>query len=273
MAGTAEHALVRQLQTAATIGGLALWRHHHEPTVTSTNALLLDAADADVPGNVWLSADEQTAGRGRRGRVWSSPRNNLYASVLIVEAVANADMATLPLMCAVAARDAIAACLPETRRDDVRIKWPNDILIDARKCAGLLLESRRLPDGRLAIVAGFGVNVGDHPDDTPYPATSMAAQGSNAEPMAVFEALAGSFAHWLDIWRGADGIARTREQWLRHCHGLGERITVRLLHEEKQGVFVTIDADGFLVLEADNGTKDRIAAGDVFFASAASMDH
>lgn len=250
--------------TGSPIDGLANWRHLDLLAVGSTNAEAMAlAADGD-PGNLWVTAAEQTAGRGRRGRDWTSPPGNLYASSLTVDPGPPATLANLPLVSAIAVRDAIAACgVPEGT--SLKIKWPNDILLNGAKCCGMLLESQSMRDGRMAVVAGCGVNIVSHPDPGIYRATALNREGISATPPVLFAHLARAFDDALRLWDRGAGIAAIRERWIENAHGIGEPITVNLATGQLEGLFEGIDADGVLLLRTGQGTIRRISAGDLFF--------
>lgn len=150
------------------IPGLPDWRAAHVASIGSTNAELIARVEAGKAGEgrLWLTAGEQTAGRGRRGRSWSSPAGNLYASLALIDPAPPEHVGLLPLVAALAVRDAVAAEL-EGVEATVALKWPNDVLIEGAKCCGILLEATVMPDGRQAIVIGCGINIGAHPLDTP----------------------------------------------------------------------------------------------------------
>lgn len=250
--------------TGSPIEGLAAWRHLDLMSVGSTNAEAMAFAGAGDPGRLWVTAGEQTAGRGRRGRDWTSPPGNLYASALTIDPGPPASLANLPLVAAVAVRDAIAACgLPDGV--SLRIKWPNDILLNDAKCCGMLLESQALRDGRTAVVAGCGINIVSHPDPGLYRATALNREGISASPPVLFAHLARAFDAALRLWDRGHGIAAIRERWIANAHGIGEPITVNLATGRVEGLFEGIDADGVLLLRTGQGTIRRISAGDLFF--------
>lgn len=250
--------------TGSPIDGLAHWRRLDLMAVGSTNAEAVAIAEEGDPGRLWVTAAEQTAGRGRRGREWSSPPGNLYASALIVDPAPVARLGTLPLVIAVAVREAIAACgLPEGT--SLQIKWPNDILLNCAKCCGLLLESRFLSDGRMAVVIGCGVNVVSYPDPGIYKATALNREGVGATPDILFLHLARALDRALALWDGGRGVAAIRDEWLHHARGLGEPIVVNLATERVEGLFEGIDSEGTLLLRTDDGTIRPISAGDLFF--------
>lgn len=215
-------------------------------------------------GRLWVVADTQTEGRGRNGRVWSSPPGNLYASLLLIDPAPPNRAAELGFVAGVAVIHALREILCGDRR--LAIKWPNDILYDGAKLCGILLESANLPDGRFACVAGIGVNCRSHPEDTPYKATDLALIA--AQPIVapkVFEQISATMAHWLDAWGKGDGFEVIRAEWLSFAAGLGTLISVRRPSQTIEGVFRTIDATGRLVLE-QSGALVAVEAGDVFLA-------
>lgn len=248
------------------VPGLPEWRAAHVAAIGSTNAALAELARAGQvgEGRLWLTAGRQTAGRGRRGRNWASPPGNFAGSVLLADPAPPALIGTLPLVAALAARDAIAGELGEAT-SRVMLKWPNDVLVDGAKCCGILLERTTLPDGRTAVIIGFGVNIATHPDDTPYPTTHLRAHRPDAGATGLFMRLAEACAAHLALWnRGAD-IRAIRDRWLDHASGLGHPITLRLERDAHSGIFSDIDAEGHLILRLPDDTSKRFAAGDVFF--------
>jgi len=250
--------------TGSAIEGLPAWRHLDLMAVGSTNAEAMALAAAGDLGNLWITAAEQLSGRGRRGREWSSPPGNLYASALLINPAPITGLGALPLVVAVAVREAIAACgLPPGTL--LSIKWPNDILLNGAKCCGMLLESQILRDGRLAVVIGCGINIVSHPDPGLYPATALNREGISATPATLFAHLARAMDKALALWDGGRGMAAIRDRWLAHAHGLGESITVNLATERVEGLFEGIDADGILLLRTRQGAIQPISAGDLFF--------
>jgi BirA family transcriptional regulator, biotin operon repressor / biotin---[acetyl-CoA-carboxylase] ligase len=232
------------------------FRHEHHASIGSTNTEALARAAGGDPGQLWLTADEQTGGRGRSERVWSSPPGNLYATLLLVDSCPPRHAAGLGFVAGVALAQAIDAT-------GISLKWPNDLLIGGAKAAGILVEGRFIGT-RHAIAIGIGVNVTHHPDDTPYPATSLVKAGIGREPMALFARLAATFAERLADFDQGLGLARILERWKRLAHGVGQPITVKPPSGPVSGLFAGIDADGALLLrQGDEMT--RISAGDVYF--------
>lgn len=231
--------------------------------IDSTNEEARRMAVAGHAGPTWITAARQNAGRGRRARPWESPVGNLYATLLIDPKKPVAECAQLSFVAAIAAADAIA---PHARGAEVRVKWPNDVLVGGRKIAGLLLESASAGAGAphwLAI--GIGINLAAHPEGTEFPATSLGGLGvAVPEPRALLTELAVQFAKWYEVW-ALRGFHPIQDAWLARAAGLGSRIRARLTHEEIWGVFEGIDDTGALQLRVEQGKVRTIAAGEVFF--------
>ena len=195
---------------------------------------------------LWLRAERQTGGKGRRGRAWLSPAGNLYASTLVRLRPGDPPAPTLALVAAVALHEAVRPYAA-----NVRIKWPNDLLVDGAKLAGILLE--REGD---AVIAGFGVNLANHPHDLDRPAADLAGQVS---PTAFLAGLAPVFAAWVSRWRG-EGLAPVRAAWLAAAHPVGTPLT----SGEVSGRFDGLDESGALRLRLEDGSLRVVHAGDVF---------
>ena len=236
-------------------------------TVDSTNAEARRRAregEVATPDGTLILAREQTDGRGRRGRTWVSPPGNLYCSLVLRPEVPLVRAAEFSFIGALAAHDALGSV--GNAGHQVYCKWPNDILLNDCKVAGLLLEtettSSGVPDW---IVLGLGVNVAVFPGDTEFPATSLRAEGWGATEVDFLESFCRHFLKWSNTWQ-EDGFAPIRKNWLLRCYGKGEDIEVRLENETLTGVFEDIDESGALVLKTGDGER-RITAGDVFFPS------
>ncbi len=234
----------------------------HLDDVGSTNAEALERAQQGAASGLWVVARRQTAGRGRRGRSWTSEPGNLYASLMLRDPIKDARLGELPLVVALAVHDAVAAALPPFARADLAIKWPNDILYAGAKLCGILIEAAGMPGSRV-IVAGMGINCSHHPDVALYSATDLVEAGYPTEPEALFALLSEAMARRLAEWREGS-FAPLRDAWLARARGVGESIVVRLPSREVTGVFTGLDPDGRLLLRNDQGLE-TISAGDVFF--------
>jgi BirA family biotin operon repressor/biotin-[acetyl-CoA-carboxylase] ligase len=216
----------------------------------STNDDLAALAVAGASEGLWLRADRQTGGRGRQGRAWQSPPGNLYASTLVRLRSGDPPAATLALVAAVALHEAVCPEVPAAQ-----IKWPNDLLVEGAKLAGILLE--RQGD---AVVIGFGVNLAFHPDLADRPATSLKALTGRAPgPHAFLTRLAPIFEAWLGRWR-EERLEPVRAAWCAAAHPIGTPIATG----ETRGTFDGLDATGALRLRLSDGALRIIHAGDVF---------
>lgn len=239
---------------------------HERMASTSDEAKALGQRGEPAGTLVWTRA--QTAGRGRQGRQWVSPAGNFYASVILRPAVPVATAAQLGFVAALAIVDACLALAPGAA---ISLKWPNDVLLNGRKLAGLLLEAQSRGDGVLDwLVLGIGINVSTYPVEVEYPATALAATGADVGAEAVLGALAPSFLARYERWREGAGFATIRADWLARAQGLNQPIRVRLPGETRAGVFAGLDSDGALLLETGTG-RQRIAAGEVFPPSVADL--
>jgi len=246
----------------------------------STNADAAAAARAGEPAGLVLVAERQTAGRGRRDRVWQSPaRAGIATSVLLRPGAADPDRGWpaapsmaygwLPLLAGVALAEAVARVAELT----AALKWPNDLLVGDGKCGGILAEGvpAAEPGQPPAIVLGIGVNVTLRADELPanagLPATSLqlaGARSTDRDPL--LRALLRGLGHWYDRWRRVGGDPQEcglREAYLRHCGTVGRRVRVLLpAGDDVSGVAGTVDSDGRLVVRTDEGDH-AVAAGDV----------
>jgi len=229
----------------------------------STNADLMALAATGVDEGFWLRAERQSAGRGRQGRDWVSAPGNLYASTIVRLRATDPAPATLALVAAVALAETVGLYLGQSRHGraqaGLRIKWPNDLLVDGAKLSGILLE--RSGD---AVVVGIGVNLAHHPAVEGRLTTSLAAHGVTVDPADFLETLAETFAGWRDRWRH-EGVGVIRSQWLARAHPVGTALTARLPDGEAiDGLFDGMNSDGALILRLADGRQRVIHAGDVF---------
>lgn len=246
-----------KLGTGAQTAG---FRHLHLDITGSTNVEALARGQED---RLWVTAREQSAGRGRRGRAWSSPAGNLYASVVLADPAEPRRAADLCFVAALAASDAIIATAPRAATA-MTLKWPNDILINGAKVVGILVEGAHAGDCFSAVI-GWGVNIASHPDHTPYPATHLAATDTALNVDIYFAALSDAFAKRLELWQRGAGFAEIRKAWLARAAGLGRRIVVRLPSGDIEGVFEALDSEGALILLDDAGQRRPVSAGEIFF--------
>jgi BirA family biotin operon repressor/biotin-[acetyl-CoA-carboxylase] ligase len=233
-------------------------------TIDSTNEEARRRALAGAPEGTAVVAETQSAGRGRQGRRWESPPGNLYCSLLLRPGCAPRQGASLSFAAALAVAGAIGPLLPP--RVDLRFKWPNDVLLDGRKAACILLESQVSADALEWIVIGVGVNIASFPSHAMFPATSLAAAGcGDVQVREVMEAYFDHLRLWYRRWR-EEGFGVLRAAWLARAAGLGRTVEAALGQERVRGTFVDLDSEGALVLDTGSGVR-KITAGDVFFAA------
>jgi BirA family biotin operon repressor/biotin-[acetyl-CoA-carboxylase] ligase len=246
-----------QLDPAA--AGFRLSAHD---TLPSTNTEALIRARAGETGPLWITAQVQTAGRGRRGNTWISTPGNLYATLLLGDPAPAESAPELSFVAALAVHDAIVEQAPALR-GQLALKWPNDVICGAKKLAGILIESEAI-GASLIVAVGIGVNCLHHPVGTAYPATDMASMGAMVSAEDIFAALSGAMARRLTQWHRGGGFAAIRAEWLARAYGLGGEIQVRLPGRELGGRFEALDERGRLLLRLADGTMQTITAGDVF---------
>ena len=153
----------------------------------------------------------------------------------------------------------------------VALKWPNDVLADGAKLAGILLEAQKLPSGKMAIVVGFGVNVVSAPTGLPYPATSIADLGADVSAETVFAALSDCWVDCFETWDNGRGVAAILQRWRESAAGIGAEVAVRREGDIVRGIFETIDDTGRLIVRANDNQRIAITAGDVHFGATASV--
>ncbi len=216
----------------------------------------------DLAAPAWIMALRQTTGRGRRGRRWHDPEGNFAATLLLRPGMPPPERALHSFIAALALHDALARATGMSAR--FTLKWPNDVLLDGRKLAGILLESR----GDLLLI-GIGVNLSGAPDPAALPAGALApvalapATGCRIGPGEFLDLLAPAFARHAAGF-AAHGFAPIRRAWLARAAHLGGEVAVQAGNARLTGRFETLDEHGALVLDTGAGLR-RIAAGEVFF--------
>ena len=226
--------------------------------VGSTNTVALERIEEGERPPFWVTATRQIAGRGRMGRAWDSPPGNLYATHAFVDEGPPERRALLSLVAATAVR---AAIVEASGARPVTLKWPNDVLLDGAKVAGILLEAHAA-EGRRLVLIGCGINCATHPRQVDYPATNLSAAGYPVEPDCLFAALDRRMATALAAWNLGERSRPIIDEWLAHAHGLGERTTVRTPTGRLAGTLRGLDETGRLLLDTDDG-RVAIAAGDL----------
>jgi BirA family transcriptional regulator, biotin operon repressor / biotin---[acetyl-CoA-carboxylase] ligase len=242
--------------------GRHLWWHRSLP---STNDLALRLTEVPVPEGTVVIADEQTAGRGRLGRRWVSPRGGIWLSVILRPGL---PIEEVPLI-GVAAATATAGAVREMTDLPARVKWPNDVLVNGRKVAGILAEAAA---GNEWFVIGIGVNANlpldALPQTTAYPATSLQAVLGHAVDR---EALIAAMLRGLEREYGSltsGGARETLRRWRELTVTLGRPVRVEMPGGVLEGDARDIDETGALLVRTKDGRLHRVLAGDVGAAAA-----
>jgi len=238
---------------------------HRLESITSTNDAAARMAREGAPEGTVVVAQEQTAGRGRHGRKWSSPAGGLYLSIILRPDLPFEDLRQMAFLAAVASAEAVGQVsgLP------ARIKWPNDVLLNARKVCGILIEAcLRFRPWRIcslrSVVVGFGINVNNQefPPEISQAATSIALEVGR--PIAVEEVEEALLSH-LDARYSrylAAGFAPILSEWRNLDCTAGRQVTVSTAEGAIEGTAVEIDPHGDLIIEREDGTRTHVTAGD-----------
>ncbi len=234
------------------------------PSLDSTNAEAVRRANSGERGPIWFLALEQTAGKARRGRVWRDLSGNFSASLLMRPECSPNEAALRSFIAALALREALIEMCG--REDIFTLKWPNDVLLNNRKLAGILLESG--PD---FLCIGIGVNLAQTPNMDQLENTAMPpiclreATGLTVTPEEFLPALATAFQRWEGQFQQF-GFAPIRTAWLQHAARLGEVITAKLPTHVETGTFETVDETGAIVLQTAKGAL-HLSAADIHFGA------
>ncbi|MBL4695217.1 MAG: biotin--[acetyl-CoA-carboxylase] ligase [Rhizobiaceae bacterium] len=240
------------------------YRHIELATTPSTNTECLELAEAGDVGKLWITSKVQTAARGSRGRDWQSEEGNLFASLLLINPAKDADPVTLSSLTFVVSLALLKAINMVPHQGELRLKWPNDVLVNKKKCAGILLENHTI-DGKTAVIIGIGVNCNSHPSNTVTPAGDLHHEGIHISANQLFLHLAQQMDELLNKWDEGRRFDDIRDEWLKNAIGLGKQITVKIPGQtETSGIFETINENGMLILKQENGIKKQISMADIF---------
>ncbi|MGC9268852.1 biotin--[acetyl-CoA-carboxylase] ligase [Acidiphilium sp.] len=233
------------------------WRFACHETLASTSDLCAERARNGEPDRLFVTATRQTAGRGRAGRVWSSPSGNFYASALLRPAIPAAEGGMFALIAGLSLLESLDPMLPHP--SPLSLKWPNDLMANGAKLAGILLDAT-VEQGMIAtLIIGFGVNLAHAPEIEGRATTSLAALGGRATPADLLPTLCARLDHW-QASLAADHGATLRAAWQSRAHPQGAALTID--GGRRTGTFAGIDAAGSLLLRQGD-TITTIRSGDV----------
>ncbi len=232
----------------------------------STNAEAARLAGA-LSGPAWIMAHRQTAARGRRGRPWAMAEGNFAATLLLHPVEAPEVVALRSFVASLALYDAFVALTG--RPQSFALKWPNDVLLNGGKVAGILLESIGTGRGVAHLAIGIGVNLVAAPEAAQVepgavrPVSLLAETGARVAPEEFLDHLAAAYAR-AEAEFVAGGFAPIRAAWLARAARVGERIVARTGVDSREGTFETVDDAGALILRTASG-RQAIPAAEVFF--------
>lgn len=214
-----------------------------------------DAAERGAEAGYVVHALEQQGGRGRFGNAWASPPGNLYLTLVLRPETSANRGAQLAFVMALAVLDTCAMFgMP-----DVQLKWPNDVLQNGKKCAGILLEQSLMSDGWVEyLLVGVGLNVLAPPEGR----ASVPAPSVDAALDVLLAAIQRRYLKWAN-----EGFPAIREKWLAHAYGLNQPMTARMAHRVLTGTFHGLDDDGTLLLATTDGIVP-ITGAEIHFDSA-----
>jgi BirA family transcriptional regulator, biotin operon repressor / biotin---[acetyl-CoA-carboxylase] ligase len=234
----------------------------HYATVGSTNTEAERLWQSGERGPLFLLADEQTAGKGRRGRSWASTKGNCYSTLLMT---LEAPLETVPqigFVVALAVADVVRTHAPGA---EPRLKWPNDVLVDRAKIAGILSEV--VASQPVAVAIGCGINIAHAPHDLAYSATSLAALGSSTSCDEVFETYRQRLNHWMAMWGMGHDFDTIRKAWTLQAIGIGEVVEFKVADKLFTGRMEGLRLDGALLIRESEHTCHSLLAGDLMIPS------
>ena len=232
-------------------------------SVDSTNRVARDLGYQGAEEWTVVHALEQTAGRGRNKNEWFSPRGNLFLSAVLKPKVKFEKWAELSFVISLAVADAVEDL---THNSSVALKWPNDVLVNKKKIAGILLESALNAKKESFLIAGIGINITCGPADGRYGATwidELALEKKSVE--TVLPILINAIMDWYDTWV-TSGFEKIRKQWLERAYGIGQRVTLTdKASQRREGIYNGISGDGRMILKKNDGTEEIISSGTLTF--------
>ncbi len=238
------------------------WQINHYQQTTSTQDLAHDATKNGAQEGMVFQASKQSDGRGRHGNSWSAPVGNLYLSFILRPDfdLQQAGQISFIVSCAVAR--ALEHYI-DTDKHDLKLKWPNDILVNGLKISGILLESNIKDNAIDSLIVGIGVNIFNKPD------LAICLNDIADEPVyvnKVRDLILHEFKVFYTLWH-KKGFEPIREFWQSRAYGMGQDMVARLPDQKFYGIFNGITDDGCLILKESNGNDRIISAAEVHFGT------
>jgi len=240
---------------------------HEFDELSSTNSHAFDLAkNKQIFDREVITANTQSAGKGRKGRKWLSEAGNLYFSIVLMPKntdISQENAPKLSFLAILALKNAILS-LKSEKNNKIQLKWPNDLLINKKKSAGILLESAFIGGKCQFLVIGIGLNIKNHPKDVLFESTSLENEGIIAKKDQVLEKFLDEFEN---LYKSVENLGinksfqNLRKLWLKEAYKINEELEIKLDNQKIKGIFETIDQDGNLMLRNNKAVK--ISVGDV----------
>ncbi len=207
--------------------------------------------------NTVLVAEKQNSGKGKGDRIWVSQKsNNIYMSILINANDEKINYFNYSFLSAISVLKTIE--ILANKNVDLKVKWPNDVLINNKKFCGILLEK-----DRDKLVIGIGINIDNYPENTLFKATSLKEEGINLKKEDVINKFVEIFEKFSNKLQSTNNFEEIKSIWLNYAYNLGKKIKVSGKNEI-EGIFKDLDSEGTLILEIENGEIYKIVSGDIF---------
>lgn len=236
------------------------WTIEKYDSVKSTQDVVKGMARIGQPEGMVVVAEEQTEGRGRHGRQWVSKKGNLYLSVLLRPSCPVAQIGQLSLLTGLSLYETLAKFIDDAKK--LSLKWPNDVLLDGQKCAGILLETELTGNQSIKSVAlGIGVNIVTAPPGLGHSLKDYARKAPDLEKIqaAFLKNLNTYYLQWI-----REDFMPIKKAWLEHGHKKGEKMRVRIGVQIEEGAFHDIDSHGNLLLTDKDFRLKTVTAGEVY---------
>jgi BirA family biotin operon repressor/biotin-[acetyl-CoA-carboxylase] ligase len=234
---------------------------HDSIDSAASEARRLALSGADEGTLVWVK--EQTAGRGRFDHQWFSEPGNLHCAIILRPDEPMAVAGQINYVAAVSLATAIAGLV--TPMTELRYRWPNDLLLNNLKMAGILLDSCVVNNGNVeSLVLGVNVNVKSHPKDLDDSAANMHADGfSKSTDAELLESFSRNFLSWINRW-AEEGFGPIGKAWIQRANGIGQPIELQLAKEVVSGEFVELDSEGALVVKLADDARRKVTVAEFF---------
>ena len=238
---------------------------HHYHKVTSTNDLAKELLNnRQIFANQIILSDIQTMGKGRMNRQWQSPVGNLYFSLCLDLSLINSHfLSTLPLFCAIVLNQTISNL--DSRNLNILNKWPNDLLIENKKIAGILVENLLINDNQKLAIVGIGVNINNNPNNSQFPSGNLSEFDFKISNIQLLKKFLDEFDNLFKVWEKF-GFKNLKKIWLEKAYKLHQNISINLGKNNQQnlltGIFKDIDESGNIVILNDEKSF-TISVGDV----------